>query len=613
MLVFDPRQPAFFTPFLPNCAYNSSCPVVAPGLQERANQQQTFMSDLRREKYVTQGAFMAAQLCKADKGELAVQRGKLDLVCSLLISAGVLDQGAGGEFSVSGYASKHSAVADQAVKRVALEEKIARVESAVTEARDEGHRATMVAAEASKAAEKVAGQCRQVERKCATAGARSSVLEEGMDEGRRRTEANSTRIYELSAEVERLERLAESNRNSLELVATSLTSREDKNSSSAEEVAGQDLNPHEKRLEVSTSPGLDVAPEEAPREGCGTPDLTPKAEWGDFEEDRGVITTALVGASEERVPRRPGVLGPPGPPGCLEADTRKHTTTPTSRRRSTRSSRRVFSGKERVQPVDPVRPQAGRPRAEQATPNSWARASWPSLANEKDHHLVRPESCLPDKADTKPGKRLVRECSTPNLIVSPEHKQLWQPTGSEASLGCATRSDDPGIGSRDTTVDLPPRGCHGDGDYKDEPHTNDHESGDPSTSVASTYQPRSTNSQHRNDPEDLATTTVGEADALLGALTWGRRESSGRRGKLGELELRRVSEDENNSGDDEKKAGRAIIGNGGGSTDLSTGRADSRGGRLAYLEGVPKFWRPRATWDLEAASSSGSSTSVELQ
>lgn len=558
---------------------------------------------------------MAAQLCKADKGELAVQRRKLDLVCSLLTSAGVLDKGIRGEFSVSGHASKLSAVADQAVKRVALEGKIASVESAAKEARDDGQRATIAAAEAIKAAEKVAGQCRQVEIKCSTAGARSSVLEEGIGEGRRRTEANSTRIFELSAEVERLERLAESNRTSLEVVATTLASREEKNSCSAEEVADLVIIPQEERVEV---PGLGVAqsPEEAPREECGTPELAPKAEWGGSEERGGATTTALVGASEERVPRRPGVLDAPGPQGCLEANTRRHTTTSTPRRRSTHTSRRVFSGIERVQAtVDPVRPQVVRPRAEQATPNSWARASWPSLANEKDHRFAHSESYLTDKTDTKPDEGLVRECPTPNLTVSPAHKQLRQPAGSEAGPGCETRSGDPGTASRDTNADLPPRGCHASGDHDDEPHTNpDENSGTPSVSVASTDQPRGTDNQHPDDPGGLATTTVNEADALLGALASGRRGASGGLGGLGgDLEPRRVTED-NISGSEEKVYGTAINGSGGGgSADLGAGRADSRGGRLAYLEGVPKLWRPRDTWDLEATSANGSSSSADLQ
>lgn len=560
---------------------------------------------------------MAAQLCKADKGELAVQRRKLDLVCSLLISAGVLDKGIRGEFSVSGQASKLSAVADQAVKRVALEAKIASVESAAKEARDDGHRAAIAAAGALKAAEKVAGQCRQVEIKCSTAGARSSVLEEGMDEGRRRTEANSTRIFELSAEVERLERLAESNCTSLEAVATTLASREEKNSCSAEEVADQDIISQEERLEVPTSPGLGVAqsPEEAPREGCGTPELAPNAEWGGSEERGGATTTALAGASEERVPRRPGVLDAPGPQGCLEANTRRHTTTSTPRRRSTHTSRRVFSGKEKVQAtVDPVRPQAVRPRAEQATPNSWARASWPSLANEKDHRFAHPESCLTDNTDTKPDESLVRECPMPNLTVSPAHEQLRQPAGSEAGLEYETRSDDPGTASRDTVADLAQRGCHAGGDPDDEPHTNpDENSGAPSASVASTDRPRGNNNQHPDDPEGLATTTANEADALLGALASGRRGASGGRGGLGgDLESRRVTED-NISGGEEKVCGTAINGSGGGSADLGAGRADSRGGRLAYLEGVPKLWRPRDTWDLDATPANGSSSSADLQ
>lgn len=559
---------------------------------------------------------MAAQVCKADKGELAVQRRKLDLVCSLLVSAGVLDKGVRGEISVSGHASKLSAVADQAVKRVALEGKIACVESVAKEARDEGQRATVVATEASKAAEKVASQCRQVERKCATANARSSVLQEGMDEGRRRTEANSTRIFELSAEVERLERLEESNRNSLQLIATPLMSREEKNSCSVGEVADLDIIPREKQLEVPTSPGLDVAhaPEETPQEGCGTPVLAPKAEWGGSEEHDGAITTALVGASEERVPRRPGVLNAPGPQGSFEADTRKHTMTPTPRRRSTRTSRRVFSGKERAQAVDPVRPQAGRPCAERATPNSWARASWPSLANGKEHHFVHPERCLTGKADTDPDDNLVRESSTPDPTVSPAHKQLRQPTEREAGLGWATRSDGPGVSSRDTIVDLPPRGCYTGGGHNDERHTNAHDSsGTPSASVTSTHQPRSTNNQHPDDPEYLSTTTVNEADALLGALASGGRESRwGRVGRGSEFEPRLVIED-NISVDEEKVCGAAINPSGSRSAELSTGRTDSRGGRLAYLEGVPKLWRPRDTWDLEAASANGSSSSADLQ
>ena len=560
---------------------------------------------------------MAAQLCKADKGELAVQRRKLDLVCSLLISAGVLDKGVRGEIAVSGHASKLSAVADQAVKRVALEGKIACAESAAKEARDEGQRATVAAAEASKAAEKVASQCRQVERNCATASARFSVLQEGMDEGRRRTEANSTRIFELSAEVERVERLAESNHNSLQLVATPLASREERNSScSAEEVADLDISPQEEQLEASNSPGLDVAhaTEETPREGCGTPIVAPKAEWGGSEEHGEAITTALVDPSEERLPRRPGVLDAPGPRGSFEVDTRKHTATPTPRRRSTRTSRRVFSGKERAQAVDPVRPLAGRPRAEQATPNSWARASWPSLANEKDHHFVHPERSLTGKADTNPDKNLMRESLTPDPTVSPALKQLRQPTGSEAGLACATRSDDPGVGSRDTVVDLPPRGCHASDGPNDERHINPRDSsGTPSASVASAHQPRSTNSQHPDDLEYLATPTVYEADALLGALASGGRESRwGRMGHGSELEPR-LGIDDNISGDEEKVCGIATDGSGGGSAELSTGRADSRGGRLAYLEGVPKLWRPRDTWDLEAASANGSSSSADLQ
>ena len=584
---------------------------------------------------------MAAQLCKADRGELAVQRGKLDLVCSLLISAGILDQGVGGEISVSRSDTKQSAVADHGVRRVALEEKIncvesaaadqdvkraaleeklKRVESTAKEAREDGQRATTVAVEATKIAEKVASQCREVDAKCDDAGTRSSMLESALDESRRRTEANSTRIFELTAEVERLERLAESNRNSLELVVMPLANRDQKTSYSASEVVA-DFISQEKRLEESASPGLVAAqvPEEEPREGRGTPGLTPEAEGSDSEERGGVTTDVLVGASEpERIPRRPGVLDAPGPQGHPEIDTRKHTTTPISRRRSTRTGRRVLSGNKRPQGVDPVRPKVSRPRTEEATPNSWARASWPSLSNEKGP-FVRLERCLSDKAVTEADKNLLEESSKPITTLSPAHygEQLQQTTGIGTGHGYTPLPDDPRIGGCEAMIDVAPRDRHaGGGNNDDKPHVSPHESGStPSASVASPHHPRSTNSQHQ-EPQDLTTTvtTVKEASALLGTLASVRRDvTCGLGGLGGALGRHHDTEGENSSEGDFKVCGTTITGSDGGTIEIHEGRADFRGGRLAYLEGAPKLWRPRDTWDFEAASASGSSSSAELQ
>eukprot|EP00903_Cladosiphon_okamuranus_P008710 g8344.t1 len=168
------------------------------------------MHDLREQNFVTQGAFRAALLCKADQGPVKSQRAKLDIVCKLLVSAGILEEGDSGGLCVREHKEEESKpdVVQQASdgngdntvyleeSLARAEEDIARIEKVAAVAIEEARR---VASIASRLRAQVHENCQQVQKCC-------DRLDESLEGSGERIETNSSRIFHLAAEVEGLSR-----------------------------------------------------------------------------------------------------------------------------------------------------------------------------------------------------------------------------------------------------------------------------------------------------------------------------------------------------------------------------------------------------------------------
>lgn len=319
------------------------------------NTQQSHMYDLRKQNYVTEGAFRAAQLCKADHGALKLQRGKLDFVCKLLVAADILEEGESGGLRVREKQEESKPDVVQQLSdgngnnSVYLEECLVRAVEDI--ARVEKASAAAIEAMAENLRMQVDEKCQQVHRECC------DRLDESLEDSEGRIATNSTRICHLAAEVEGLSRkIKEREAAARPPGITRVFSME---------IA--DL-PHQQTTTAIASPPQ-TAVDSTPRERRQKP--------------------SAVTRREEDPNPHPGVLGE----SCFEdqnhpeggvratflATSLKQATSPPARRHSTY----VGTAAGRMV-VWPMRPQEDRPASDdQATPRSWARtSSWPLLANE---------------------------------------------------------------------------------------------------------------------------------------------------------------------------------------------------------------------------------------
>lgn len=362
-------------------------------LQSQINTQRSQTHDLRKEKFVTQGAFRAALLCKADQGAVKSQRGKLDLVCKLLVSAGILEQSASSGLcvreqkeeskpdviqQVSDGNGDSTAYLEECLARV--EEDIARIESASRAAMEEAQRAVSMA---SKSCVRANEKCQQVENEC------RDRLDESLEGSGERIETNSTRIFHLAAEVEGLTKLVKERGAAARPLEVS---REETGEVFSVEIA--DLPHHQPTATIASPP--QPAVERILTEPCRKGLVVTRR-----EEDAPEDTQGKVRRSREDHDPRPGVLDEP----CSEnhdhpepsvraasfATNRTQATSPPAwrRRHSAYAGRQVAVSrrKEDSAParlvVGPMRPQEDRSVDEQAKPSLRARRSpWPLLANE---------------------------------------------------------------------------------------------------------------------------------------------------------------------------------------------------------------------------------------
>ncbi len=564
------------------------------------------MHDLRREKFVTQGAFMAAQLCKADQGTVKWQRGKLDLVCKLLVSAGIFEEGAGGgdlhvrEREDERRPSMAQQKADGDTKAACQEERleraekcIARVEELAREASEDARSAAAAAAKACARSEqlltrsrKVQEECSQVEKKCC------DHLDQSLEESGERIETNSTRIFHLAAEVEGLTNLVKERGVAVRAVPID---REETGEIFSVEVA--DLPPEQ--LSRQTTATLDTArrrvtegrlkPEKKQAQGAVATTKKKKPEG----------TRDKVERSGEGRNLRPGILGEP----CSEDQTQaevdrtraallvgslKHPASPPAwyRRHSTYIGRRVVPSerKEVAAPgmlVGPVRPQE-----ERSFPSSWSRSSsWPRLVNEvepttRPHDLrAYQQSNIGAGAGTENDDLGRRGRSMPNATLT---------------ITSTDRGDD-GTVRAAATVDradeIPP-----DTRRHDEIAESDHRGDRHSNHLPAEEIDASENRQPPPSPKRLVSMTANEAARALQEVASQKR--------------RKVSTEEECDGALRTRAAARM------NTESESllVRTGSPGARLANLGGTPILWCPQDTWNdggaPETSSSDGSSTAV---
>lgn len=404
-------------------------------LQGQVDAHQNQLRDMRQEKFVTQGAFTAALLCKADQGVIKSQRWKLDLVCKLLISAGILEDNAdkGGLCVREQEESKPSAVQQVAPGNdntaypeeclAHTEEEIARVEKMAMSASTEAQRAVAVAAEASARSQKAMTQCVhvnercwQVEEKCRQADEKCQQtekkccdrLDDSLEESGERIETNSTRIFHLANEIEGLAKSIQDRK----VAATPIgITREETGEVFSVELANL---PAEKETPGETATSTAAAPpqqqqkqatmekprseERRPRRASTT---RSKTKYNPEEKHEELcVSSRREGDQDHHAPCRPGVLDEPSPEGRpdtladnirtgLLSASPMQAAPPRLRRHSTYVGRRaaMLPGRKESEAsglvVGLVRPQEDQPIVNQATPSSWARASsWPLLASE---------------------------------------------------------------------------------------------------------------------------------------------------------------------------------------------------------------------------------------
>lgn len=572
--------------------------------------QQSHMHDLRKENFVTQGAFRAAQLCKADQGAVKSQHGKLDLVCKLLVAAGILEEGAASGLCVRERKEESKSDVIQQVTdgpgTAYLEDCLARadsdierIEKASRAASDEARRATLM----------VSNACMQVDEKCQQVRKEfCDRLDESLEESGERIETNSTRIFHLAAEVEGLTALVKERGAAAKPLGIA---REETGEVFSVEIA--DL-PQQATATIAPPPQLAV--ERTPTEGRQKErSAVTRREKDEPEETQ---DTAVRRSREYQNNPRPGVLGDPcsenhdHPEASIRAAflaTSLQARSPPAwrRRHSTYVGRRVVLSRSKEGTaaarlvVGPMRPQEDRSIDDQAIQSSWAKASsWPLLANEAAaaaHRMqdVRGSAQVnTDAAAGVEGNHNSVRGGTPNLELvlhgsaRPETTKLVSASagpGVEAMPSYSPpRRRTPAIG--DQTGELL-AGAHRQDDVAQKSEQSEDlseslQAGDNSTRTSDHRQPPPS-------PQSLARMTANEAaEALQGVTT----------PSLG----RRVSTAEERHGSLSTIAAVGID-------------AGSHGARLACLVDTPGLWCPRDTWDdvgaAEMSSSEGSSTVVE--
>lgn len=572
--------------------------------------QQVQMHDLRKQNYVTQGAFMAALLCKADQGAVKSQRGKLDIVCKLLVSAGILEEGDSGglcirerkEESKSDVAQQvsdgngnNTVYLEECLERV--EEDIARIKTVSTTAVEEARRAALTA---SRLRTQVDEKCQQVQKKCC------DRLEESLEGSGERIETNSTRIFHLAAEVEGLTRAVKERGAAAKPVRVA---REETREVFSVEIA--DL-PRQQTTTTMAPPPEPAASPTQRRQKRSTATRGGNDEHGDIQ--------GKVRRSGEDLNPRPGVLGEPCPenhnhPGgsvraAFLATSLKHATSPrpSGRRHSTYVGRRVSASQKQARAqgrlvVGPTRPQEDRSVDDEETspPCLWARASsWPLLANEaaaaalgrlqdvRGFEQVNTDA----KAVGETKHKSVVRGDTPNVelvLHGGDRPETTRPTPARPGVEATPRSSPlhrraPAIS--DETDELFAGTSHQD-DIAPKSQQNDDLSGSLQVEDSGTNRPD--RQQPSPSPRSLARMTANEAaEAFLGVTS----------PSLG----RRVNTTEEQDGPSRTAA-----------AGMDTA---FRGARLACLADTPGLWCPRDTWDdagaVDLSSSEGSSTTAAV-
>eukprot|EP00752_Nemacystus_decipiens_P005118 g4643.t1 len=557
------------------------------------------MHDLRKENFVTQGAFRAAQLCKADQGAVKSQRGKLDLVCKLLVSAGIIEEADSGGLrvcerkeeskpdvgqQVSHGSGNNTVYLEECLSRA--EEDIVRIEEASTAALEDARRAVSMASSLGVQVDK---KCQQVKKECC------NRLDESLEGSGERIETNSSRISHLAAEVEGL---AKAIKEGGAVATPPGIVRE-----AAGGVPSVELADLTKQRQTTTTTSLPPksALQRSPIERLRKRSATTRREEDDPEE-----THDKARRSGSDPNSRPGVLGEPFPENYNHPDDAraacfatsvKHATSPrpSSRRHSACGGRRVvFSQKQdaaaRRMVVGPMRPQEDRSADDQAMSSSWARtSSWPLLGNE----AAAAARQLQDLRDAEQVS-VDAEAAGRTTHRSDDRPQATPPT--PAGPGVETMPGSPplhllapAIGDQAEELLASTRHTDDAAQKYQQSEKSRRSEGSSGSLQAGESMNRSDHRQPPPSPQSLARMTANEAaEALQGVAT----------PRLG----RRV----NTTAEEQNGTSRTTI-----AMAVSTG---SPGALLASLEDTPDLWCPRDTWDDagedELSSSAGSSTVV---
>lgn len=565
---------------------------------------------------------MAAQLCKADVGPVKSHRRKLENVCKLLVSAGILDDSIGDGLSVreqdSSMCNKTTVEGDNTAKLISLQNDVIRMDKVAKAARDELRRALRAVEDATNATEKVEDECRQVESRCSKVSSHFAEVREAVKENREYIETNSTRLFRLAADVEHLaDRKCCPGYAGTSMFPSREETRdtwEEAGDISAVEIdisAVEIADPNIMRSELSPSePPLPSTTEEE-GEPAGTPTtdreefpsavVTKVLDEGDPEVGQGKVGTI----PQEHAPRRPGVLV--GAPGDTEPQQRTcagllSASVPVafniSSRRATRIGRRVVTGKSQEQRVESVRPCMSRPSKARSTPYSPEQRSWPLLASEVGRILVG--AVGEDADDVNQVKHMTREHSSmPKLTrkCTTEHDTPKQDEKVENSSAVCT----PGytvVGGYDEALDSAARQEDADQNVSDY-----------------IVHLRNLGSPRTSSPQPLLggmTEPVDDPDKENAA-----RRARGQGRCIAVFEPFQPFTDNVNIREGDKAWGvTPAAGTNCGKTkfDAEGGVAARRQGRcgagLACLEGAPTLWCPRDTWEaVESSAGSNSSTS----
>lgn len=565
---------------------------------------------------------MAAQLCKADVGPVKSYRRKLEHVCKLLVSAGILDDSIGDGLSVreqdASICNKPTVEGENTAKLISLQNDVIRMDKVAKAARDEMRRALRAVEDATNATEKVEDECRQVDVRCSKVSSHFAEVRKAAKENRERIETNSTRLFRLTADVEHL-----ADRKSCSGYAgTSMYPSREETRDTWEEAGDisvveidvstveiADLNIVRSELPPSEPPLPSTTEEEGETAGTPTTDreelpstvMTEVLDEGDPEGGQGKVETI----PQNHAPRRPGVLV--DAPGDTEPQQRTcagllSASVPVafnvSSPRATRVGRRVVTGKYQEQSVESVRPCMSRPSKARSTPYPPEQGSWPLLASEVGRILAG--AVGEDADDANQIKHMTREPSSmPNLTRKPtmeldtpkqdenvEHSSAVCTPGYTAvgghdeDLNSAARQADTGRSVSDYIVHL-----------------------------------RNLGSPRTSSPQPLlggVTAPIDDPEKENAA-----RPARGQGRCIGVFEPFQPSTDNDNTRDGEEAWGvTPVAGTNRGKTkfDAEGGVAARRqgpcGAGLACLEGAPTLWCPRDTWEaVESSVGSNSSTS----